>query len=950
MPLQSTFPSLHNISRLRNSTISEIADNGGWNIQPRRDLSDLEGLEASQQLDTFSVYLVIRGEITQGPKHAVEFTWRLSAPPKIKFFMWSACHNKILYADNLRIRGNRGVDPICPFCHAHEETISHLLLLCPFSWGIWTLILNKIGLQLCFPEDLSATCRMLVGTPISGIGKLMIFAISAFIPWGLWLERNHRRFNAKPSTQDRVIETISDSIATWLHSRKAFSPFSGTSIRDNWRSLAQLHLSSKPPVICEWTLPSAGVLKLNFDGSSLDSTTVELQSVLNGLRVFRDHCSGPVLIEGDSKVVIGWCQHASTPPWRHWDAFFEVLDIVNLLECFWSLIPRSANSVADALAKQGASLQFLVVRINCQSSMTLCVLDVTDHSKFLEIELMLLFGYILMTTVSNCGLVQVEGDGSFVPASEDDFLEVEHLLAVPDDETILEDDVLCFESKNSEKFLLVDDVPCSDDCHQLNTDSGALDCSIMQDGKQEPKFDFLDSILQGLNDDSVDDTAGLSSECADYLLGIGMGSLQTGELAACFGEKDVGVTEMSDLSNAVVPLPNQSTTLLDKMTIRELHETFQSTFGRDTSVKDKQWLKRRILFGLQNFMELKNVSGLIDSGPSSNDNEDNLLFTAGSRALLESKDINDILKPNFSVGETTGYQGSNLEDEKNRLLTLKRQRKPTRRYIEESSDVTCRHSSGKLETPHTSSMDKILQFRSHNQQVCRRGFRTEGMIGREDIVARSATENHKPRRGRGRPRKNFRSLVGHDSNERKEHELLSVFPTINPALASSQYESPDEDVSDDNILVRRSGKAMRRKHHRLWNLSEVMKLIEGVSRFGVGRWTDIKRLLFATSAHRTSVDLKDKWRNLLRASSVQIQNKKEVEQRKKHASLPIPHSVLCRVRELAIIYPYPRDRKSKLAQTAAATAANTLVAAAPSTFSDTAISRSGRVVHRKNFM
>lgn len=48
----------------------------------------------------------------------------------------------------------------------------------------------------------------------------------------------------------------------------------------------------------------------------------------------------------------------------------------------------------------------------------------------------------------------------------------------------------------------------------------------------------------------------------------------------------------------------------------------------------------------------------------------------------------------------------------------------------------------------------------------------------------------------------------------------------------------------------------RRKHHMPWTLSEVMKLIEGVSHLGVGRWSKIKRLLFSSSKHRTSVDLK----------------------------------------------------------------------------------------------
>ncbi|WOL00654.1 hypothetical protein Cni_G09367 [Canna indica] len=57
-----------------------------------------------------------------------------------------------------------------------------------------------------------------------------------------------------------------------------------------------------------------------------------------------------------------------------------------------------------------------------------------------------------------------------------------------------------------------------------------------------------------------------------------------------------------------------------------------------------------------------------------------------------------------------------------------------------------------------------------------------------------------------------------------------------------------------------------------------MKLIEGVSRYGVSKWTEIKRLFFPTSAFRTSVDLKDKWRNLLRATAAEMHNRKQVIQ------------------------------------------------------------------------
>lgn len=66
-----------------------------------------------------------------------------------------------------------------------------------------------------------------------------------------------------------------------------------------------------------------------------------------------------------------------------------------------------------------------------------------------------------------------------------------------------------------------------------------------------------------------------------------------------------------------------------------------------------------------------------------------------------------------------------------------------------------------------------------------------------------------------------------------------------------------EDVSEDECMARSYAKGGgRRKRHISWTPSEVVKLVEGVSQCGVGRWTEIKRLLFSSSSHRTSVDLK----------------------------------------------------------------------------------------------
>ncbi|KAF2300999.1 hypothetical protein GH714_019131 [Hevea brasiliensis] len=77
-------------------------------------------------------------------------------------------------------------------------------------------------------------------------------------------------------------------------------------------------------------------------------------------------------------------------------------------------------------------------------------------------------------------------------------------------------------------------------------------------------------------------------------------------------------------------------------------------------------------------------------------------------------------------------------------------------------------------------------------------------------------------------------------------------------------------------------------------------------RYEAGRWSEIKRLAFASYSYRTSVDLKvylyyhpkDKWRNLLKASLAQISSNKGINSRKNVTSMPIPEPILLRVREL----------------------------------------------------
>ncbi|EIE25455.1 hypothetical protein COCSUDRAFT_61672 [Coccomyxa subellipsoidea C-169] len=97
----------------------------------------------------------------------------------------------------------------------------------------------------------------------------------------------------------------------------------------------------------------------------------------------------------------------------------------------------------------------------------------------------------------------------------------------------------------------------------------------------------------------------------------------------------------------------------------------------------------------------------------------------------------------------------------------------------------------------------------------------------------------------------------------------------------------DEEVSE--------GSNKRRKHHNPWSIEETEALVVGVERCGGGKWADIKKLGFPIIAQRSAVDLKDKWRNLMRVALLPgTAAKTKIEKRRE-----VPQELLDRVRTLS---------------------------------------------------
>lgn len=74
--------------------------------------------------------------------------WYKAVPFKVQFFMWTALLEKISNMNMLQRKGFF-LPNICLLCYQDAESVSLLLLHCPFSWEIWCGIARVRSCPYC---------------------------------------------------------------------------------------------------------------------------------------------------------------------------------------------------------------------------------------------------------------------------------------------------------------------------------------------------------------------------------------------------------------------------------------------------------------------------------------------------------------------------------------------------------------------------------------------------------------------------------------------------------------------------------------------------------------------------------------------------------------------------------------------------------------------------------
>ncbi|XP_027125614.1 uncharacterized protein [Coffea arabica] len=493
-------------------------------------------------------------------------------------------------------------------------------------------------------------------------------------------------------------------------------------------------------------------------------------------------------------------------------------------------------------------------------------------------------------------LVRVDGEGRLVPATDEEVLVVEDLL----------------EDEKPEH--------CAAECEQPIECIKTEGCSLQKNHVQSSEgissvqldaaVDLGKKIIQPEEIPCQMASASAGNSISQPMSAVGCPGSEGGLVENWSSRTDLATTGKPDFSKL------KGEICLDNLTVKELQETFRATFGRETFVKDKRWLKRRISMGLTNSCDFSTTAFMIkDNEVLKKDKKENrkksavykdlVVGVASETAGSPTNGLNRLAdsNPNFDDRKTESLlleHDSVREDPSLEQRTAKRVRKPTKRYIEEMSEEESRGSSGRLVSvvksfEHSQSCSKACTMPVQNVRLAGRP-----MVTRQDSLGGSGVQvPYVSRVRKGRPRENFMPFMIAAASENDNHHLERKEVELEKYVELKRMDS-FEDNSDDNMgSVPASSGGMRRKHHRPWSLTEVVKLVEGVARYGAGRWSEIKRLAFASYSYRTSVDLKDKWRNLLRASFSQLPAEKGMHNARKHASIPIPAPILLRVRELA---------------------------------------------------
>ncbi|KAL4273863.1 hypothetical protein GQ457_13G003900 [Hibiscus cannabinus] len=183
--------------------------------------------------------------------------WSINTPPKIRAFIWKACHNIVPTRGTLfsRFHGKFTSGSSCPRCGECYESLEHVIFFCPFAQAVWKI--SDFGYS---PNHRGFPGFAKWWKKLSMLNNKGLFSngldLIAFLCWSIWKARNALVFSASSESP----------FVIWNRANSEYQEFSA-SVSASVSSNASSFSSSTTALARSWIPPRPDFLKVNCDAA-----------------------------------------------------------------------------------------------------------------------------------------------------------------------------------------------------------------------------------------------------------------------------------------------------------------------------------------------------------------------------------------------------------------------------------------------------------------------------------------------------------------------------------------------------------------------------------------------------------------------------------------------------------------------------------------------------------
>ncbi|GLJ15270.1 hypothetical protein SUGI_0249820 [Cryptomeria japonica] len=283
----------------------------------------------------------IMQEVTEWP---FRVCWDKMVAPRAGAFLWTAYHGRILTGERLKTYGIYGPS-VCVMCKMAEETTNHLLYECQVARACWNWVKFKLGWNSVYDENFNLFIgRWPVINQKSLWGSLWLISPSMVV-WQLWKERNRRIFCEKELDTSKIVQKISEGIAEIAEEGQFKLNFDGAAKGNPDEAGFGCIVRNSRGDMVAGCYGGLGVATNN---------EAEILALEKGQRLCIRGKLFPIIIEGDSQIIINAIMKEDTPNWKLRSHVKIIIDLLKSIPEFrLEHISREANKGADFLANKG---------------------------------------------------------------------------------------------------------------------------------------------------------------------------------------------------------------------------------------------------------------------------------------------------------------------------------------------------------------------------------------------------------------------------------------------------------------------------------------------------------------------------------------------------------------------------------------------------------------------